>query len=95
MTPIFWLPFTAGSVYSLRKELKKPLEWKLPTAFMTTVTTIATLRLLGDKEGYISANNIRTFPRTFLGAAIGTGTVFCFGHLLTKMAYPIFTDEMK
>lgn len=93
MKPLFWLPFTAGSIYSLRKEMKKPLGWQLPTAFMTTVTSVATLRLLGDKEGYISAESIRTLPRTFAGAAIGTGTVFCFGHLLTKMAYPILHDE--
>lgn len=93
MSVLFWLPFGAGSIYSLRKELKNPLPWGLPTAFMGTVSAISTIRLLADKEGIIHPQDIRNFPKTFVAATVGTGTLFCLGHLFTKMAYPVFQDD--
>jgi hypothetical protein len=93
MSRIFWLSFGMGSIYSLRKEQKKPLSWGLPTAFMGTVAVLATFKLLGDEKGIVHPQDLRNLPKTFVGASIGTGTMFCLGHLLTKMAYPVFHDE--
>ena len=94
MSLVFWLSFGAGSVYSLRKELNKPLGFGLPTAYMTSVTLLSSLRALGDKEGIIHPEELRRFPKTLVASVIATGTFFCLGHLFTKMAYPVFTDDV-
>lgn len=93
MSRIFLLAFGAGSVYSLRKESKKPLGWGLPTAFMGTVSVLNTFRVIGNKEGIVHPHDIKQIPKIFIGSVIGTGTIFCLGHLFTKMAYPVFSYE--
>ena len=94
MSLVFWLSFGAGSVYSLRKELNKPLGFGLPLAYMTSVIFLGALRSLGDKEGIVHPEELRRFPKTLGASGIATGTFFCLGHLITKMAYPVFTDDV-
>ena len=86
------MPFGVGSVYSIRKEMKMPLGWQLPVAFLTTTSILHTIKVAA-KETEFSVKEVKQMPRNFVAATIAQGAVFCLGHLFTKMAYPVFQDE--
>ena len=92
MSLLFFLPFGVGSVYSIRKEMKKPLPWGLPISFLTTTSTIGVFHSLHE-ELPLTSVSVRKMPAIFLGNAVANGAFFCLGHLFTKMAYPVFIHE--
>jgi hypothetical protein len=92
MSVLFWAPFGVGTVYSLRKELKKPVAWGLPVSALTTTTVLHTLTFYKNIET-IPVGHMKSIPKTFAAAAIVQGSIFCLGHLITKMAYPVFQDD--
>jgi hypothetical protein len=93
MSLLFALPFSTGSVYSMRKEMKKPLTWGLPTSFLATTSVLGMFRLLAQEEMPLTVPSVKKIPGMFLGSVIANGTFFCLGHLFTKMAYPVFKEE--
>jgi hypothetical protein len=92
MSFLFWFPFGVGSVYSLRKESKKPLTWGLPLSALTTTSVIQTFRAYRNVEE-LSVKHVKQMPASFLAAAAWQGSFFCLGHLFTKMAYPLAKDD--
>ena len=92
MSFLFLLPFGTGSIYSLRKETKKPLTLGLPISVLTTATILNTLHSYKHIEE-LSVKHVRQMPAGFLASAVWQGSFFCLGHLFTKMAYPLIKDE--
>jgi hypothetical protein len=92
MSFVLWLPFGVGTVYSLRKEVKKPLSWGLPVSALTTTTVMQTFRAYSKFEE-LSVKHVRQMPAAFVAASVWQGSAFCLGHLVTKMTYPLIKDE--
>jgi hypothetical protein len=88
MSFVFWVPFGVGTVYSLRKEVKKPVPWGLPISALTTTTIMHTLRSYKDVDT-LSVAHVKDMPKRFGAAAVWQGSIFCLGHLFTKMTYPL------
>ena len=94
MSLLLLFPFGVGSVYSIRKEMKNPTGWVLPTSFLTTTSILQAFKVAA-KENDFSVKELKQMPRNFVAAAIFQGSIFCLGHLFTKMAYPVFQEKMK
>lgn len=74
--------------------MKKPIPWGLPISFLATTSTIGVFRSLHE-DMPLTAVSVRKMPGMFLGSVIANGAFFCLGHLFTKMAYPVFSDDTK
>jgi hypothetical protein len=92
MSLLFLLPFGTGSIYSIRKETKKPLTWGLPISLLMTTSIIHSLKPYSNIEE-LSRKHVKQIPASFVAAAVWQGSYFCLGHLFTKMAYPLLKDE--
>ena len=90
MSLLFWLPFVTGSISTVRKEMNKPISYGVPLSILSTTTVLSVLKAF-PKE--VTVSDIRKLPGTTVAAMIFQGGFFCVGHLLTKMAYPVFQDE--
>lgn len=91
MNFLFWTPFGIGSIYQLRKEIKKPLPWGLPVSALATTSFLHMWRGYKNTEEF-TVKHVKDMPKMFTAAAICQGSFFCLGHLFMKMAYPVFED---
>jgi hypothetical protein len=94
MSLLFWLPFGTGSLYSIRKEMKNPVGWGLPISVLTTTSILHTFKAVAN-ENEFSVKQLKQLPGNFVAATIFQGSIFCLGHLFTKMAYPVLKDTVK
>jgi hypothetical protein len=91
MSLLFWVPFGVGSVSSLRKEMNKPVGYGLPLSILSTTTLLSVVKAL-PKE--VTVSDIKKLPGMTVAGMMFQGGFFCVGHLLTKMAYPVFHDDV-
>ena len=92
MSLLFLLPFGTGGVYTLRNQSKTPVEWKYPLSILTTSAIMHSFRAFSNVEEF-SVKHVRQMPAALFAASVWQGSVFCLGHLFTKMTYPLVNDN--
>lgn len=70
--------------------MNKPISYGVPLSILSTTTVLSVVKTFPNE---VKVSDIRKLPGTTVAAMIFQGGFFCVGHLLTKMAYPVFQDE--